>query len=278
MEKMEGTYIGADGRISGFDRKMTKEQTNDLVVFVHGFMGFKDWGCWNLVQDYFVNNGLSFLKYNVSHNGVTLDQPIDFADLNAFGSNNYSKEKADLGSIIHQIKHELGEQINIHLVGHSRGGGIVLLMADELNASSVTTWAGIADIGKRFPAGSELENWKKNGSRTILNGRTHQEMPLNYTQYLDYIENQQDLDIKDSCHKLRIPVCVIHGDEDTSVELKEGIRIADWTKSTLHVIPEGNHTFGATQPWNSDFLPDHLKQVCDITNHFIKETMLSQPF
>ncbi|TNF49192.1 MAG: alpha/beta hydrolase, partial [Bacteroidetes bacterium] len=79
MKKMEGTFVGADGRISGYDLKLTNQQPNDLVVFAHGFMGFKDWGCWDLVQDYFVENGLSFLKYNVSHNGVTLEQPTDFA-------------------------------------------------------------------------------------------------------------------------------------------------------------------------------------------------------
>lgn len=270
---MTGTYIGADGRISGYDLKMANEQPSDLVVFAHGFMGFKDWGCWNLVQDYFVKNGLSFLKYNVSHNGVTVDHPIDFADLNAFGSNNYSKEKTDLRSIITQVKHELGEQINIHLVGHSRGGGIVLMMADELNASSVTTWAGISDIGKRFPNEIEIEEWRKNGSRTILNGRTRQELPLNYTQYVDFIENENDLNIKEYCRKLRVPVCVIHGDADTSVELKEGFHIAEWTKTSLHIITDGNHTFGASQPWDKDVLPDHLNDVCSITIQFIKETI-----
>lgn len=273
MKKMEGTFVGADGRISGYDLKLTVEQPNDLVVFAHGFMGFKDWGCWNLVQDYFVKNGLSFLKYNVSHNGVTLEQPTDFADLNAFGSNSYSKEKADLRCIITQIKDELGDQIKIHLIGHSRGGGIVILMADEFKVTSVTTWAGISDIGKRFPMGAELENWKQNGSRTILNGRTHQAMPLNYTQYLDFLENQQGLDIEGSCQKLKIPVCAIHGDADTSVELKEGHQIAEWTKTSLHIIPEANHTFGATQPWNSNVLPCQLNDVCDITIQFIHETI-----
>ena len=146
-------------------------------------------------------------------------------------------------------------------------------MADELKVTSVTTWAGISDIGKRFPLGSELENWKQNGSRTILNGRTHQEMPLNYTQYLDFVENRQELDIKESCQKLKIPVCAIHGDADTSVELKEGLQIAEWTKTSLHIISDGNHTFDATQPWNSDVLPHQLKEVCDMTIQFIHETI-----
>ena len=62
-------------------------------------MGYKDWGCWNLVEQFFIENNYAFLKYNVSHNGGTIENPIDFDDLNAFSENNYSKEIEDFEAI-----------------------------------------------------------------------------------------------------------------------------------------------------------------------------------
>ena len=30
----------------------------NLIIFCHGYKGFKDWGCWNLMGDKFAQNGL----------------------------------------------------------------------------------------------------------------------------------------------------------------------------------------------------------------------------
>ena len=59
-----------------------------LVIFSHGYKGFKDWGCWNLVAEAFKNSGFAFVKFNFSHNGGTIKQPLDFPDLDAFDENN----------------------------------------------------------------------------------------------------------------------------------------------------------------------------------------------
>ena len=55
------------------------EPTNTLkpvIIFVHGFKGFKDWGHFNLLMDYFVQQGFVFVKFNFSHNGGTVENPI----------------------------------------------------------------------------------------------------------------------------------------------------------------------------------------------------------
>ena len=71
-----------------------------IVVFCHGYKGFKDWGAWNRMARLFADAGYFFIKFNFSHNGGTLSQPIDFPDLEAFGKNNYTKELDDLGSVL----------------------------------------------------------------------------------------------------------------------------------------------------------------------------------
>ena len=53
-----------------------------IVIFCHGYKGFKDWGAWHLVAETFAREGFFFLKFNFSHNGGTIDQPIDFQKIN----------------------------------------------------------------------------------------------------------------------------------------------------------------------------------------------------
>ena len=101
-----------------------------LVVFCHGYKGFKDWGSWDLVADAFSREDFFFVKFNFSHNGGTVDNPIDFPDLEAFAENNYSKELDDLDTILNLLLSEEFEYINnidtsnVTVIGHSRGGGI----------------------------------------------------------------------------------------------------------------------------------------------------------
>ena len=75
---------------------VSKKTKLPIIIFCHGYKGFKDWGAWNLMANAFAKAGFLFLKFNFSHNGGTVEQPIDFPDLEAFGNNNYTKELDDL--------------------------------------------------------------------------------------------------------------------------------------------------------------------------------------
>ena len=103
-----------------------------LVIFVHGYKGYKNWGIFDKMNEHFLDKGFALLKFNFSHNGGTPEQPIDFPDLEAFGNNNYSKELSDLQTVINWITKntEYHKEIDInqiYLIGHSRGGGISTL-------------------------------------------------------------------------------------------------------------------------------------------------------
>lgn len=132
-----------------FDVFYNKTSTpKPLVVFCHGYKGFKDWGgAWDQVAEQFKSAGLFFVKFNFSHNGGTVNQPIDFPDLEAFAENNYTKELQDLDDIITFLisdKNPLSNQINtqyITVIGHSRGGGIATIKASEDNRiTKLITW------------------------------------------------------------------------------------------------------------------------------------------
>ena len=74
--------------------------TKPIIIFCHGFKGFKNWGHFDLIADAFSNAGFVFAKFNFSMNGTTEENPIDFADLDAFGNNNFETELDDLENVI----------------------------------------------------------------------------------------------------------------------------------------------------------------------------------
>jgi alpha/beta superfamily hydrolase len=68
---------GASQQNLQLDLSYSESQEQGLIIFCHGFKGFKDWGCWQLVADYFVDNGFAFLKFNFSHNGMGLEDSVN---------------------------------------------------------------------------------------------------------------------------------------------------------------------------------------------------------
>jgi len=248
-----------------------------IVIFAHGYKGYKDWGAWNLVANNFANNGFVFIKFNFSHNGGTIAQPIDFPDLEVFGNNNFIKELDDLQCVINWVLNNksLSDEININnltLIGHSRGGGIVLIKAaEEKLVKKVITWAAVSDYGTRFPKGKDLENWRKKGVAYIHNSRTNQQMPLYFQFYQNFIKNKTRLNISNAVKKLKIPQLIIHGENDETVKPEEAKTLHNWNnKSELFFVKKANHTFGAVHPWENNKLPEALKEVAKKSIEFIK--------
>ena len=239
-----------------------------IIIFCHGYKGFKDWGAWNLMAKAFANAGFYFVKFNFSHNGGTVEQPIDFPDLEAFGNNNYTKELDDLQSVIDwlffnpETKNE-ADFNNITLLGHSRAGGIVTIKAEEDNRiKKVISLAGVCDFGSRSSTIGNLEQWKKDGVKYVLNGRTKQQMPHYYQFYEDFKTNENRLNIKRAVSNLKIPYLIIHGNTDTSVSIDEAYKLHEWNKnSELKIIEAADHVFGAHHPWKKQTLPLQLKEA-----------------
>lgn len=255
-------YRGADNKESLYDITMPVNWNNKCVIFIHGYMGYKDWGAWNLVEDYFVNNQFAFVKYNVSHNGGTTTNPIDFPDLESFGKNTYSKEVADFDAILNLARKEFHAETKYYVIGHSRGGGIAALQSKNEDLTKIALLAPISDIGSRFPKDEALEEWKSKGVYYRKNGRTNQEMPHLFLQYEDFIKNKERLDIEDHCKNAIVPLLIIHGENDTSVLPKEGQKIAEWSGSPIEIIENTAHTFDSKQPWTEKKLPLPLENAC----------------
>ena len=264
----DGIYTGAAGRSSLYDLSVPAAWRGALIVFVHGFMGFKDWGPWGLVSDFFVQRGFAFAKFNLSHNGGTIEDALDFPDLEAFAQNTYSKEVEDIACFVQHVTAMIQPKA-IFTIGHSRGGGARLLYARDSTPKKVVLWAAISDIGSRFPSGAELDAWKQARVREVLNGRLRQYLPQNFSLYEDYKAHQRRLHIQEAVASLRIPVLVLHGDQDSAVSIEEGKALASWSGTQLVVIEGGDHVFGGKHPWIAPALPEHLHLVCETTLRFL---------
>ena len=271
IELKNKIYIGSENRQSVYDLNLS-EKSKALVIFVHGYKGFKDWGAWNLIEEEFVKNDFGFFKFNFSHNGGTVKKPIDFSDLDAFGNNDYTKELYDLNRITTLCTNLLKDSkldIPIYILGHSRGGGVSILHSQkDKRIKKIVTWAAISDIENRFPSGDELEDWKYNGVRYVMNGRTNQRMPHYYSFYENFIANKENLNIETACRLLNKPFLPIHGDMDLAVSVSEGIMVSRWANVELEVIKGAEHTFQTKHPWTINQLPEDMLTVLNKTIAF----------
>ncbi|MCP1997078.1 S9 family peptidase [Flavobacterium sp. HSC-61S13] len=245
-----------------------------LVIFCHGYKGFKDWGAWELAMQAVAKEGFYVVKFNFSHNGTTLDNPLEFEDLEAFGRNTYSQEQIDLTAVINHFKNRIEvDQSQISIIGHSRGGGAVLVQALENNeVTKVVSWAGVADFKRRFPQGARFDKWKDEGVFYGLNTRTNQQMPHYFSFYQDFEANERKFDIQNCAQHLKKPLLIIQGTADEAVPLKEAEWLHLWAKnSELYIIEGADHVFGARHPWDKKELPLDLSKVIDQTVAFLKK-------
>ena len=249
-----------------------------VIIYAHGFNGFKDWGNFDLVAEKFASKGFGFVKFNFSHNGTTPEHPEEFTDLEAFGKNNYSKELADLRSVTDWVcdpsnaYSKIIDNNQISLIGHSLGGGIAILYSSEdQRIKSLITWAGISEC--KTPWGNWTEEkmlaWKHNGVDYYTNGRTKQKMPLYYQLYEDYIQNENRFDIQKAISRLRIPILICHGTLDYAVPVQKAFDLVKWQPNAKLFTIESDHVFGRKHPWTENYLPPEMNAVIEENLLFI---------
>lgn len=269
LENTETRDFLADAIYPETDKKLP------LVIFAHGYKGYKDWGAWNLMAEKFAEAGFFFVKFNSSHNGTTVEDPHNFSDLEAFGNNNYSKELSDLGVVIDQfVKDPYVDDQRIILIGHSRGGGISIIKTfEDERINGLITLASV-DTLERFPKDEALESWRKEGVYYVLNGRTKQEMPHYYQFYEDFEKNVHRFDVERATEMAKAFVLIIHGTNDESVSVKnaEHLHILN-PNSELFLVENADHTFGSKEPWTEKELPQNLNIVTEKCIDFINENM-----
>ena len=248
-----------------------------LVILCHGFKGFKDWGCFPYMMERIAEEGNFAVSFNFSYNGTgenDFDQS-DFTRLDLFAENTFSRELDDLGSIIDQlfeIKDKYNyDKGNITLTGHSRGGGIAILKtAEDKRISKLVVLSSVCNFDRY--SDTLKKKWKEVGYFEVINSRTNQMMRLNYTLIEDLIKNKERLDIQKAISEITVPVMIIHGAQDITVDYSNAEDLysrSDKDKTKLFLIENTGHTFGAVQPFEGT--TKALEEVLTLIEDFLSK-------
>ena len=249
--------------------------TQPCLIYLHGFKGFKDWGFVPYAGKYFEERGMSFLAFNFSHNGIGEDG-LNFTEVKKFEKNTFSLEISEALEIIQLATHTnfFGKDLRnkLGLIGHSRGGGLAILAGKEAKeVSAVATWAAVSTF-ERYPK-EDRQKWKKKGYQEVKNSRTGQVFKLGL-ELLDDIEKngKSRLNILKNVRELKKPLLVLHGQEDETIPFFEAEHInvyADVRQTTLRLIPNAGHTFGAKHPFEGS--NPALDELLELTYEFFLE-------
>lgn len=253
--------------------------TLPLVIFVHGFKGFKDWGTHNMVAQYFAKNGFRFLKFNFSHNGTLEDNPNEVTDMETFASNTVSKELYDLDHVITFAcdKENFSGSNQVSLLGHSRGGGLSIIQAShDPRVNKLVTWGAVSDF-KSLWKPEQVTEWRKKGVIHVENARTREQMPVNIDLLDDLEQNEEILDIEAAARRLNIPWLILHGEADVNVSPSVAKKLNEiQLNARLQILEGADHVFGARHPYDETTLPKHLLMACEATITFLRNNQPKQ--
>ncbi|WP_245582997.1 alpha/beta hydrolase family protein [Paenibacillus daejeonensis] len=269
MEPFE-LSLGPDVTIRGEVRVKRESGTKPVLLLIHGFKGFKDWGFFPFAAEHFALQNWAVVTFNLSHNGVNV---TDFDELDKFGRNTYSREQEDIAAITAALsdgKLPMSEYLDadqLFVVGHSRGGGnAVLFAADHPDlVRGVVTWNGVgrADL---FTA-EFREQVLRDGVGYVANARTKQDMPIESVFFEDLDQHQERFNIPERLAGMSTPVLCIQGLQD-SERLVNGFRTLQQA-APQHRFAElagADHTFGAKHPFVRK--TDDLERALAITGAF----------
>ena len=226
-----------------------------LVIYAHGFKGFKDWGFVPYAANYFAQQGYAFLTFNFSHNGIGAD-PQNLTELDRFSQNTFLLEVGELEEVIKQAAHTnfLGADLGgrLGLIGHSRGGGVSIIAGrNRPEVHAITTWASVISFDRYDKATRQA--WRKRGYEEVVNSRTGQVYQLGMP-ILNEIEKyaKTKLNVLQAAREFERPLLIVHGQADETVPYFEAEQLniyASPDHTGLRLIPKAGHTFGAAHPF-----------------------------
>lgn len=246
-------------------------EAKDVVVFAHGYKGFKDWGAWSLAMDALANERRSAFRFDFTLNGISPDFPNEILDTQGWSQNTYRKEVDELKAVCAYWQAQ-GQRVCI--VGHSRGGGVAAIVAYEMQMAGAplfacSLWASVSDFAARFPKGDDLNQWQYSDRLEIKNQRTGQVLHHPYSFYEAFQSEAASLNIQRSLELLDCPVFLAHAMDDEAVSPSEATVLGQVSGSEVTWIESGGHTFGACHPWTQLILPIPLNKLVTRTRLFL---------
>lgn len=249
------------------------DQAAGAVLVIHGFKGFKDWGFFPHLCDGLARAGFTALRFNMGGCGI-LEDGDRFDDAEGFETNTYGRELDDATCALAWLRDEM-PRLPIGLLGHSRGGGIaILLAAADAAVASLVTWAAISHPN-RF-GGESVAAWDRGETVPVVNTRTGQVFRLRRAILDELRAEPERFDIASAAGRLRAPWLIVHGAQDETVSPEEARSLERASRPSgggveLRVLPDGGHTFGAVHPFAGE--TEALRAALGATTGWFERTL-----
>jgi pimeloyl-ACP methyl ester carboxylesterase len=268
---------GVNGRqFHGDVFSSSSESGQPVIVFCHGFKGFKDWGFFPYLGRRFAQFGYCSVLFNFSHNGIG-DEPEVLTELDRFRENCFAFEREDLRLLLRALRRgalPVAGRMNteqIVVAGHSRGGAAALSAAHEAGVRAIALLASVSRYPEVPPA--ERERWIADAVIYVENSRTKQQLPLGAALREEVLGDPTR--IERDARGCRLPVCIIHGDADTSVPVSSASLLASWCEDQeCHILAGVDHVFGSGHPFAGPTAA--LEEVIRLLQTFFERRILSK--
>ncbi|MDZ7716849.1 MAG: alpha/beta fold hydrolase [Balneolaceae bacterium] len=250
-----------------------------VIIFLHGFKGFKDWGTFPAVCEELCSLGFAVVAMNFSLNGIG-ENKMEFDRLDLFARQTLSQDLDDVGSVIEAL--QSGEittdkaRLNtdeIGILGHSRGGHTAVAAAAEYTEIvCLVTWSAVVDYNARW-SDEMIKDWETRGVTEIKNGRTGQIMPVKKVVYEDALANADRVIALNRIKKLHIPSLFVHSKDDEAVSYHDAEKLYKASPSEdkeLKLVQNTGHTFGGTHPFEDEEFPEPLADVMEATGKWFQ--------
>lgn len=226
--------------------------SKEVVVLCHGFRSSKEHRTMVNLSVALENEGISAFRFDFAGNGESDG---------SFAYGNYMREVEDLRNV---VKHFNGAQrIVTAIVGHSKGGGIVLLYASKCpDVQTVVNISGRYDLktGVAERLGEDfMERIKKDGYIDVKCEKTGN---LLYRVVEEALMDRLNTNMHEAC--LRIDkdcrVLTVHGSADEVIPVEDAYKFSKVIPNhNLHIIEGANHSY-----------TEHQAQLVPVVVGFIK--------
>lgn len=255
-----------------------------VILLIHGFMGYKDYGLFPFVAQQFADAGIIAHRFNLTTSGITNDfETFERPDLFELGT--WNNNVADIDAVIDAVAVGTlaGAGLPLMLMGHSRGGvGVLLAAGRRFMEGREPLPAGIVSASApsrpwRFGESQKREILER-GYLEVKSGRTGQALRVGRVFFDEQTADPDGHDIARHVAALRCPLLIVQGETDPTVPARDASEIAamagDGVEHRLEVVAGGDHVFNTANPFPMNGEPSpQLRALMEAMMQFSDEVL-----
>ena len=249
-----------------------------LLLILHGFKGYKDYGFFPYLTQQLADAGLAAVRFNFSHSGID-DDPSTFGRPDLFERDSWSNQLTDVQAVLAAaeagaLPHaERADLSRLAVMGHSRGGVVALLTAGSDRRTKAVVSLSAPSSADNL-TGEQKQAIRQRGYIVSPSSRTGQELRIGCAGLEDLDQNAARLDLPAALGRIDAPLMIVHGATDASVPpaCAEAIATAYPGRPEMLILDGASHTFNCVNPFTgpspalneliaavSAFLAEHLR-------------------